>query len=61
MQFRRAARVVPRGILAPLLFVSPAQINFQVPWTVQFGAAETAVTLSGGSTARFFRPPVSAW
>jgi uncharacterized protein (TIGR03437 family) len=42
-----------QGIPAPLLYVSPHQINFQVPWTVQFGSAEIAVSVNGGPAGKF--------
>ncbi len=42
-----------QGIPAALLFVSPNQINFQVPWTIQFGAADIVVTVNGVPSARF--------
>lgn len=33
------------GVTAPLLFVSPAQINFQVPWTVAPGSASLQISV----------------
>jgi uncharacterized protein (TIGR03437 family) len=39
------------GVAAPLDFVSPGQINFQVPWaTPTAGTANVAVFVNGGST-----------
>jgi uncharacterized protein (TIGR03437 family) len=38
-------QVTISGILAPLLYVSPSQINFQVPWGVA-GQSETAVVVT---------------
>ncbi len=35
------------NIPAPLLFVSPSQINAQVPWNVQAGTATVVVTVGG--------------
>ena len=35
------------GIPAPLLFVSSAQVNFQVPWTVPAGPADLVATVNG--------------
>lgn len=35
------------GVAAPLLFVSPQQINFQVPWNLAEGAASVEVTVDG--------------
>jgi uncharacterized protein (TIGR03437 family) len=42
-----------QGIPAPLLFVSSGQINFQVPWTVQFGSADIVVSVNGTVSAKF--------
>ncbi len=46
------------GVLAPLLYVSPAQINLQVPWNVLpagtlSGTAQMVVTNAGGSSRPF--------
>jgi uncharacterized protein (TIGR03437 family) len=39
------------GVAAPLYFVSPGQINFQVPWaTPTTGTVNVAVLVNGGST-----------
>jgi uncharacterized protein (TIGR03437 family) len=39
------------GVAAPLYFVSPGQINFQVPWaTPATGTANIAVLVNGGSS-----------
>jgi uncharacterized protein (TIGR03437 family) len=39
------------GVSAPLYFVSPGQINFQVPWaTPTTGTVNVAVLVNGGST-----------
>ncbi len=39
------------GVAAPLYFVSPGQINFQVPWaTPTSGTVNVAVLVNGGST-----------
>jgi uncharacterized protein (TIGR03437 family) len=38
------------GFSAPLFFVSPAQINFQVPWEVQ-GRTSAGLTLTAGGTS----------
>ena len=39
------------GVLAPLYFVSPLQINFQVPWaTPTTGTVNVAVVVNGGSS-----------
>ena len=42
--------VTVNGVAAPLLFVSPQQINFQVPWNLGEGAASVDVTLDGGTS-----------
>lgn len=45
-------RVTVGGIAAPLVYVSPGQINFQVPFELSGTAAEVVVTTpAGGSTA----------
>ena len=41
------------GISAPLQFVSPDQINLQVPWDVQPGDTDIVVTVSGQASAAF--------
>jgi uncharacterized protein (TIGR03437 family) len=38
------------GFSAPLFFVSPTQINFQVPWEMQ-GRTSAALTLTAGGTS----------
>jgi uncharacterized protein (TIGR03437 family) len=45
--------VTVNGVLAPLLYVSPGQINFQVPWKTvanSSGNAAVAVVINGGSS-----------
>ena len=41
------------GVAAPLLYVSPTQINLQIPWTLQNGNAEIVVTANGSISAAF--------
>jgi uncharacterized protein (TIGR03437 family) len=41
------------GITAPLQFVSPGQINLQVPWRVEPGITDIVVTVSGHTSAAF--------
>jgi uncharacterized protein (TIGR03437 family) len=41
------------GTLAPLLYVSPGQINFQVPSSVKSGAVNVVVNGPGGASAAF--------
>ncbi len=43
--------VTVNGIAAPLFFVSPQQINFQVPFEINTSAATVVVTTSQGSAA----------
>jgi len=43
----QATTVAINGIAAPLVFVSPLQINAQVPWETQPGSATLAVTHAG--------------
>jgi len=38
------------GVNAPLIYVSPAQINFQVPWETALGSANVQVTNAGGQS-----------
>jgi uncharacterized protein (TIGR03437 family) len=45
--------VTVQGLAAPLLFVSPTQINFQTPWAVTFGPADIVVTVNGTPSAKF--------
>ena len=42
--------VTVNGRAAPLYYVSPNQINFQVPWETAVGTATVAVTVSGGTS-----------
>lgn len=41
------------GVAAPLLFVSPTQINLQVPWTLQSVPSDLVVTVNGAVSAPF--------
>ena len=41
------------GIATPLYFVSPGQINFQVPWSLQAGTADVVVAVGGVVSASF--------
>src|SRR5262249_866851 len=44
--------VIINGLLAPLTFVSPSQINFQVPWdTAPDGNARVEIGRGGGTLA----------
>ncbi len=48
--------VTVNGITAPLLFVSPSQINLQVPWEVTGTSGAVIVTTAAGSSAPVFAP-----
>lgn len=52
--------VTVNGTPANLYYVSPGQINFQVPWETAVGTANVAVTLSGGASNTVSVPVVSA-
>lgn len=43
--------VTVNGISAPILYVQPTLINFQVPWEVQAGQGTVVVTVNGQSAA----------
>jgi uncharacterized protein (TIGR03437 family) len=38
------------GQLAPLLYVTPTQVNFQVPWETALGQATVTVAVNGGAS-----------
>ena len=42
--------VTVNGQLAPVLFVTPTQVNFQVPWETALGPATVTVTVNGGAS-----------
>jgi uncharacterized protein (TIGR03437 family) len=48
------------GFSVPLFFVSPAQINFQVPWEVQ-GRTSAALTVTAGGTSVTATLPISSF
>jgi len=50
------ATVTVNGIPTPLFYVSPLQINFQIPYEVLIGTASVVVNVAGDSSA-----PFSAW
>ena len=52
--------VTVNGQAAPLYYVSPVQINFQVPWGTAVGNAVVAVTVNGGSSNTVTVQAVSA-
>ncbi len=43
--------VTVNGVIAPILYVSPTLINFQVPWQTQPGTATVQMTVNGVSAA----------
>jgi uncharacterized protein (TIGR03437 family) len=47
------ATVTVNGVAAPLFFVSPSQINFQMPFEVTGSGANVVVTTPDGSAAAF--------
>jgi uncharacterized protein (TIGR03437 family) len=47
------ASVTIGGVPAPLTFVSPTQINLQVPWNLQFGMTDVVVTVNGGASVPY--------
>jgi uncharacterized protein (TIGR03437 family) len=48
------------GQAAPVFFVSPTQINFQVPWETAIGTASVTVSVAGGASNAFSVPVVAA-
>ena len=52
--------VTVNGVAAPLIYVSPGQINFQVPWSTATGTASVAVTVNGGASNAVQVPVQSA-
>jgi uncharacterized protein (TIGR03437 family) len=53
-------RVTVNGQPAPVFFVSPKQINFQVPWETAIGDASVIVSVAGGPSNAATVPVVSA-
>lgn len=51
--------VYVNGVNAPLIYVSPAQINFQMPWGARAGTA-TVTLLASGTQSNVLTFPVSA-
>jgi len=52
--------VTVNGLSAPILYVSPTQINFQVPWETQTGTASVIVSFAGGASNPLSVPVVAA-
>jgi uncharacterized protein (TIGR03437 family) len=48
------------GTASPIYYVSPGQINFQVPWETPTGTAQVTVSLNGGLSNSVSVPVVSA-
>jgi uncharacterized protein (TIGR03437 family) len=54
------ASVSVNGRTAPILYASPSQINFQVPWETAVGNATVTVTVDGTTSAAATVPVTSA-
>jgi len=54
------ASVSVNGKAAPILYASPSQINFQVPWETQVGTASVTVTVDGAVSAAATVPVTAA-
>lgn len=54
------ASVTINGATAPILYASPTQINFQVPWETATGNATVSVTVNGSTSAQVTVPVVAA-
>ncbi len=54
------ATVSVNGKAAPILYASPSQINFQVPWETAVGNATVTVAVSGTTSAAVTVPVTSA-
>jgi uncharacterized protein (TIGR03437 family) len=52
--------VTVNGTAAPIYFISPGQINFQVPWETPTGTAQVGITLNGGASNTISVPVVTA-
>jgi uncharacterized protein (TIGR03437 family) len=48
------------GQPAPILYITPSQINFQVPWSTAVGAANVAVSVNSGSSNQISVPVLTA-
>ena len=54
------ASVTVNGKPAPILFASPSQINFQVPWETATGTAQVVVTVDGTTSSAITVPVTTA-
>ncbi len=54
------ATVSVNGKLAPILYTSPSQINFQVPWETAIGNATVTVVTVDGTVSNSMTVPVTA-
>jgi adhesin/invasin len=52
--------VLVNGAAAPILYLSPGQVNFQVPWGTQPGDANITVSVGGGVSNAVTVPVVTA-
>lgn len=48
------------GVNAPLLYVNPTQVNFQVPWETSLGNATVAISVNGTTSNSVTVPVVTA-
>jgi uncharacterized protein (TIGR03437 family) len=48
------------GQVAPILFATPTQLNFQVPWETALGSATVTVSVNGGSSNALTVPVLAA-
>jgi uncharacterized protein (TIGR03437 family) len=48
------------GQAAPILFATPTQVNFQVPWETALGSAAVTVSVNGGSSNAVTVPVLGA-
>ena len=52
--------VLVNGKTAPILYVTPAQVNFQVPWDTALGSAAIMVSVNGGTSNAVTVPVLAA-
>jgi len=52
--------ILINGVLAPLYYISPTQINGQIPYETQTGTATATITVNGSSPAQITFPVVPA-
>ena len=52
--------VTVNGQTSPILYVTPAQVNFQVPWETALGSATLTVSVNGGQSNAVSVPVLAA-